>query len=113
MFNFRLRGTMSTNKAWQTPKNLLVLMSVAMTIGFATWMAHTRNSRIFGLYGGVCTADTKRADLCVSIACIAGYWCCDNRLFTLGVWAVLFDFYYVCWLSLLRNIKTIPVIAVV
>jgi hypothetical protein len=43
MFNFRLRGTMSTNKAWQTPKNLLVLMSVAMTIGFATWMALLNN----------------------------------------------------------------------
>tara|TARA_B110000208_G_scaffold37013_1_gene49031 strand:- start:1159 stop:2364 length:1206 start_codon:yes stop_codon:yes gene_type:complete len=34
---------MSTNKAWQTPKNLLVLMSVAMTIGFATWMALLNN----------------------------------------------------------------------
>ena len=43
MFNFRLRETMSTNKAWQTPKNLLVLMSVAMTIGFATWMALLNN----------------------------------------------------------------------
>lgn len=43
MFSFRLRGTMSTNKAWQTPKNLLVLMSVAMTIGFATWMALLNN----------------------------------------------------------------------
>ena len=43
MFNYRLRGTMSTNKAWQTPKNLLVLMSVAMTIGFATWMALLNN----------------------------------------------------------------------
>ena len=34
---------MSTNKAWQTPKNLIVLMSVAMTIGFATWMALLNN----------------------------------------------------------------------
>ena len=34
---------MSTNKAWQTPKNLLVLMSVAMTIGFATWMVLLNN----------------------------------------------------------------------
>jgi len=30
-------------KSWQTPKNLLVLMSVAMTIGFATWMALLNN----------------------------------------------------------------------
>ena len=34
---------MLANKAWQTPKNLLVLMSVAMTIGFATWMALLNN----------------------------------------------------------------------
>lgn len=30
-------------KSWQTPKNLLILMSVAMTIGFATWMALLNN----------------------------------------------------------------------
>ena len=29
--------------SWQTPKNLLILMSVAMTIGFATWMALLNN----------------------------------------------------------------------
>lgn len=30
-------------KSWQTPKNLLVVMSVAMTIAFATWMALLNN----------------------------------------------------------------------
>jgi len=30
-------------KPWQTQKNLLILMSVAMTIGFATWMALLNN----------------------------------------------------------------------
>ncbi len=30
-------------KSWQTPKHLLILMSVAMTIGFATWMALLNN----------------------------------------------------------------------
>ena len=33
---------MST-KSWQTPKNLLVVMTVAMTIAFATWMALLNN----------------------------------------------------------------------
>ena len=32
-----------TTKSWQTPKNLLILMSVAMTLGFATWMALLNN----------------------------------------------------------------------
>jgi len=30
-------------KSWQTPKNLLIVMSVAMTIAFATWMALLNN----------------------------------------------------------------------
>jgi len=30
-------------KSWQTPKNLLVVMSVAMTLAFATWMALLNN----------------------------------------------------------------------
>ena len=30
-------------KSWQTPKNLLVVMSVAMTVAFATWMALLNN----------------------------------------------------------------------
>ena len=33
---------MST-KSWQTPKNLLVVMTVAMTIAFAIWMALLNN----------------------------------------------------------------------
>ena len=32
-----------TMKAWQTPQNLLVLMSVTMTFGFAIWMALLNN----------------------------------------------------------------------
>ena len=32
-----------TTKSWQTPKNLLIVMSVAMTIAFATWMALLNN----------------------------------------------------------------------
>ena len=43
MLVFKLIVTMLTNKTWQTPKNLLVLMSVAMTIAFATWMALLNN----------------------------------------------------------------------
>ena len=35
--------TSSTTRSWQTPKNLLILMSVAMTLGFATWMALLNN----------------------------------------------------------------------
>jgi hypothetical protein len=27
------------NQPWQTPKNLLIVMTVAMTLAFATWMA--------------------------------------------------------------------------
>tara|TARA_B110000977_G_scaffold181328_1_gene241866 strand:+ start:886 stop:2082 length:1197 start_codon:yes stop_codon:yes gene_type:complete len=30
-------------KSWQTPKNLLIVMSVAMTLAFATWMALLNN----------------------------------------------------------------------
>jgi hypothetical protein len=30
-------------KPWQTPKNLLIVMSVAMTLAFATWMALLNN----------------------------------------------------------------------
>jgi hypothetical protein len=30
-------------QSWQTPKNLLIVMSVAMTIAFATWMALLNN----------------------------------------------------------------------
>ena len=30
-------------KSWQTPKNLLIVMSVAMTVAFATWMALLNN----------------------------------------------------------------------
>ena len=29
--------------AWQTPKNLLIVMTVAMTLAFATWMALLNN----------------------------------------------------------------------
>ena len=32
-----------TTKPWQTPKNLLIVMTVAMTIAFATWMALLNN----------------------------------------------------------------------
>ena len=32
-----------TTKPWQTPKNLLMVMTVAMTIAFATWMALLNN----------------------------------------------------------------------
>ena len=35
--------TSSATRSWQTPKNLLILMSVAMTLGFATWMALLNN----------------------------------------------------------------------
>ena len=35
--------TSVATRSWQTPKNLLILMSVAMTIGFATWMALLNN----------------------------------------------------------------------
>ena len=30
-------------KSWQTPKNLLIIMSVAMTVAFAIWMALLNN----------------------------------------------------------------------
>ncbi len=36
-------ATSSATRSWQTPKNLLILMSVAMTLGFATWMALLNN----------------------------------------------------------------------
>ena len=36
-------ATSKATRSWQTPKNLLILMSVAMTIGFATWMALLNN----------------------------------------------------------------------
>ena len=32
-----------TEKSWQTPMNLLIVMSVAMTLAFATWMALLNN----------------------------------------------------------------------
>ena len=34
---------MTYSRAWQTPQNLLMLMTVAMTLAFATWMALLNN----------------------------------------------------------------------